>query len=190
MSRSNKPACVKCEKNQDGSCSLNFLEPVACDMFKPCELRCEDKEGKAETTCLDCKLNRFCSLDRKAENMKTHGCTSFVERDPRLIVKIATIAKAIRVESTRSTSTDEIDKLLRKAIDHYGKDNQVKKSIEEMAELTKALCKGDVENIKEEIADVQIMLYQLQMIFYNGNELPKYAAQKLVRLKKRIETDK
>lgn len=53
---------------------------------------------------------------------------------------------------------NEVDELLLKAIDHYGKENQVKKSIEEMAEFTKALCKGDIENIKEEIADVQIML--------------------------------
>lgn len=82
-----------------------------------------------------------------------------------------------------------IDKLLLKAIDHYGKDNQVKKAVEEMAELTKALCKGDIENIKEEIADVWIMLYQLQMIFYNGNELPNYTAQKLERLEKRMEAD-
>lgn len=190
MSKVNEPACVKCEKNQDGACGLSFLEPDTCDMFKPCELRCEDKESKAETNCLDCKLNRFCSLDRKAGNMKTHDCTSFVERDPRLIVKIETIAKARRVESTGSTGKDEIEKILRKAIDHYGKDNQVKKSVEEMAELTKALCKGDLENIKEEIADVHVMLWQLQMIFYDGNELPKRAAQKLKRLEERTETDK
>ncbi len=94
------------------------------------------------------------------------------------------------VSKKRGETMSPVDKLLQKAIDHYGKDNQVKKSIEEMAELTKALCKGDVENIKEEIADVQIMLYQLQMIFYNGNELPEYVARKLLRLENRMEADK
>ena len=94
------------------------------------------------------------------------------------------------VSKKRGETMSPVDKLLQKAIDHYGKDNQVKKSIEEMAELTKALCKGDVENIKEEIADVQIMLYQLQMIFYNGNELSEYVARKLLRLENRMETDK
>lgn len=94
------------------------------------------------------------------------------------------------VSKKRGETMSPVDKLLQKAIDHYGKDNQVKKSIEEMAELTKALCKGDVENIKEEIADVQIMLYQLQMIFYNGNELSEYATRKLLRLENRMETDK
>ena len=82
-----------------------------------------------------------------------------------------------------------VDKLLLKAIDHYGKENQVKKAVEEMAELTKALCKGDVENIKEEIADVQIMLWQLQMIYYNGNEQQKYGAKKLLRLQDRMEKE-
>lgn len=94
------------------------------------------------------------------------------------------------VSKKRGETMSPVDKLLQKAIDHYGKDNQVKKSIEEMAELTKALCKGDVENIKEEIADVQIMLYQLQMIFYNGNELSEYVARKLLRLENRMEADK
>lgn len=50
-------------------------------------------------------------------------------------------------------------------IDYYGRDKQKTKVIEELSELIKAICKNDVENIKEEIADVSIMLSQLQIIY-------------------------
>ena len=44
--------------------------------------------------------------------------------------------------------------------DHYGKEHQTIKAIEELAELIQALAKGDTDNIKEEIADVRVMLEQ------------------------------
>ena len=50
-------------------------------------------------------------------------------------------------------------------INYYGKDHQKMKAIEELSELIKAICKNDVENIKEEIADVYIMLSQLRIIY-------------------------
>ena len=35
--------------------------------------------------------------------------------------------------------------------DHYGKEHQTIKAMEELAELIQALAKGDLDNIKEEI---------------------------------------
>lgn len=66
--------------------------------------------------------------------------------------------------------------LLKKAIDTWGEDAQILMMIEEMSELTKALCKlyrakGEQEtdtakrSISEEMADVQIMLDQMKIIF-------------------------
>lgn len=66
--------------------------------------------------------------------------------------------------------------VLSSAIHTYGKTGQIRLCIEEMAELTKALCKlyrqsdheqyqACLENIREEIADVKIMLAQMEMIF-------------------------
>ena len=49
--------------------------------------------------------------------------------------------------------------------DHYGKENQTIKVIEELAELIQALAKGDIENIKEEIADVRVMLEQIEYLY-------------------------
>lgn len=69
--------------------------------------------------------------------------------------------------------------IIRKAIETYGIDAQVLMAIEEMSELTKALCKERrtrntddvavrskvIDNIAEEVADVQIMLNQIRYIF-------------------------
>lgn len=49
--------------------------------------------------------------------------------------------------------------------DYYGKEHQTIKTIEELAELIQALAKGDIENIKEEIADVRVMLEQIEYLY-------------------------
>lgn len=55
-------------------------------------------------------------------------------------------------------------------ITKYGIDHQVTVAIEELSELQKELCKyirrsGNLFNIAEEIADVQLMLWQMQTVF-------------------------
>ena len=89
--------------------------------------------------------------------------------------------------------------ILRKAIETYGKDAQMDMMIEEMSELTKALLKyrragadesakkKAEENILEEIADVHIVLEQMEMIFDKGNDVFNIVAQKIERLDKRIK---
>ena len=62
-----------------------------------------------------------------------------------------------------------MDEIYQQAIAKFGKDAQLKMAIEEMAELTQAICKSfresnNHENIVEEIADVEIMLAQLKII--------------------------
>ena len=79
--------------------------------------------------------------------------------------------------------------VLRKAIDTSGEESQMKMMIEEMSELTKELCKlfrGEAEtgHILEEMADVQIMLDQMKMIFGDTSEQEK---AKVERLKGRLK---
>lgn len=70
-------------------------------------------------------------------------------------------------------------------------------AVEEMAELTKAICKvkraqagaemgAAVENVVEEIADVQIMLDQLRLIFARSTD--EVEEDKLRRLLARINS--
>lgn len=85
--------------------------------------------------------------------------------------------------------------IIKKAIDHYGSDAQLLMAIEEMSELTQAICKknrifGVRGHIVEEMADVYIMLAQLEIIFEAQNDLYEIVDRKLERLEKRMETDK
>ena len=91
------------------------------------------------------------------------------------------------------------EEIIRRAVSTYGIDAQILMAIEEMSELTKALCKERrtrsiddlnvrskaMENIAEEIADVQIMLDQLRTIF--GIETTGIESNKLNRLADRLE---
>lgn len=87
--------------------------------------------------------------------------------------------------------------VLRAAIDTYGIKAQTDMMIEEMSELTKALLKHrrnpsskTLDNIKEEMADVRIMLDQMEILYGDSSE---HRARKIVRLARRLvvseETD-
>lgn len=78
---------------------------------------------------------------------------------------------------------------LNDAIRIYGKSAQVDMAIEEMSELHVALLherRGRENNIAEEIADTEIMLQQLEMIFDVSEEVETIKAEKLERLKERL----
>lgn len=92
-------------------------------------------------------------------------------------------------------TAEERRALLDRAITTYGAPAQMDMAVEEMAELTKALCKvkrascaaeakAALENAVEEMADVQIMLDQLRIIF--GRSTSEAEEYKLERLKKRL----
>lgn len=98
----------------------------------------------------------------------------------------------------------ETAKIYRAAIEVFGGDMQVAVAIEEMAELAKELCKaqrklfaaevfigdGEIDNhdeIAEEIADVQIALEELTLLFGVPVEVQIARRQKLARLEMRIE---
>ena len=84
--------------------------------------------------------------------------------------------------------------VLIKAIETYGYDTQLNMAIEEMAELTKAICKlkrgGDLKqnnnSVKEEIADVQIMLDQLKIMLSAHTDVSAYDQYKINRLAERL----
>lgn len=73
-----------------------------------------------------------------------------------------------------------------KAIERFGNETNINKAIEEMSELITALIKeSDIDNIHEEIADVQITLTKLKMIF-DKKEIDKFYKIKLKRLRNMV----
>ena len=77
--------------------------------------------------------------------------------------------------------------ILRKAIEYYGPGNQRFKAMEELAELIRALARcDDRKNLAEEIADVRIMLDQLELMLNNHDLVRQIEGEKLMRLGERI----
>ena len=80
------------------------------------------------------------------------------------------------------------------AVNAYGKHSQLIMAMEEMAELTKELSKNirgekNISGISEEIADEEIMLEQLKIIFGNRAEVDQHRSYKLKRLAGRLIDD-
>ena len=78
--------------------------------------------------------------------------------------------------------------IIEQALARFGAEVEIKKSIEELTELSLALQRAlegraDSENILEEMADVKIMLSHLELIFGNPQ---LWVNKKLIRLAKRI----
>lgn len=102
------------------------------------------------------------------------------------------------MEETRKEMTAEREgRILQNAIDTWGTRTQIVKAMEEMAELIHALSRrllstwlgtgsdnAAPENVREEMADVSIMLSQLELIFGDTTE---EEIKKLEALEKRIE---
>ena len=88
---------------------------------------------------------------------------------------------------------------LKRAIEHYGPQNQMMIACEESAELIQAISKcirykDDIEtkqHLTEEIADVLIMIDQLKIIMdIKDYEIRCYRDYKLQRLERRMNNEK
>ena len=79
---------------------------------------------------------------------------------------------------------------LEKIANHYGKAMQKLKTCEECAELIQALLKGDVVHIVEEIADVEIMIEQIKMLYAVRDLVDVMKEMKIARQIARMENEK
>lgn len=85
--------------------------------------------------------------------------------------------------------------LYRKALKYWGAQPQIEMVIEECSELTQAFQKqkrgvDNINNIYEEIADVEIMIEQMRILYGNENinEWKRIKLNKLYNLLKPYET--
>ena len=90
------------------------------------------------------------------------------------------------------------EKILKDAVREFGVYSQMFMCVEKMSELTKAICKyhrahgndeihASIDNMREEMADVQIMLNQMKIMFGDVEDIER---TKLERLEKRMESAK
>lgn len=88
-----------------------------------------------------------------------------------------------------------MENVLKDAIDFFGEDMQINVAIEELSELIKELCKhkrgcGNKMHIAEEMADVKIILEELEIIFNNKNRVKMWYEDKVKRLERNIAIER
>jgi len=100
----------------------------------------------------------------------------------------------VKEQATRDSM--EKEELYRKAVEKWGRDNQMLIAIEEASELQKAVIKFMryrtliyLPDIAEEMADMEIMLEQLKLMLNNGDEVGAKKEEKLKRLEHLISGD-
>lgn len=79
--------------------------------------------------------------------------------------------------------------VIQRAIKKNGLDLQLTVALEELAELQQAICKykrGEEHNVEEEIADVKIMIEQLETIF-NKDKIRRWRNKKIERLDRKLK---
>lgn len=108
-----------------------------------------------------------------------YRCKRFDEENTELRKRLDTALKPLKRNTYQA------------AVDTYGKSSQLIMAMEEMSELIKELSKhfrgeSNISHISEEMADVEIMLEQLKIIFQNRAEIDSIKADKLYRLSERI----
>ena len=108
-----------------------------------------------------------------------YRCKQFDEENTELRKSLDTALKPLKRNTYQAT------------VDTYGKSSRLIMAVEEMSELIKELSKhfrgeSNISHISEEMADVEIMLEQLKIIFQNRAEIDSIKADKLYRLSERI----
>ena len=170
--------CAQC--NPDACAACAYYGIATCY-----EELCEDAAERLEL------LNTF----DKTQSAKLLGKINALETENELLRG----APAEMNEASDRTSCDE--RIMQQAIETYGVQAQCDVAIEEMAELTKAIVKirrvaddyektqAALENLLEEIADVDIMIDQLK-IMWGPKQVEEYRKKKLERLERRLNDDR
>ena len=93
---------------------------------------------------------------------------------------------------------EKMKQLLERVITAYGMNKQLDVAIEELSELIQAICKikrrdslcnesfAVKGNLAEEMADVEIILAELKLLFDNEDNVKEWKNYKLDRLEKRL----
>lgn len=134
--------------------------------------------------CCDCKMYDEVNCIVK---LKT-AAADLIENQQREIEALRQANEGLRFNLAEKDGGE----ICRRALEAFGAQAQVMMAIEEMSELTKELCKhrrgrDNVEAIAEEIADVEIMLRQMAILFDCSFTVDKFRRYKLERLAGRIK---
>ena len=144
--------------------------------------------GDGTTTHIDMRREAADAIENFLAREK--GYQNTFAAHEKIIADLQAQLSQYRLESA-VTKAEEVE-LYCDAIKKWGDQAQVMMVYEEMAELQKELCKNwrgrdNIEQIADEVADVEIMLGQLELIYDISERVRQHKAFKLMRLRKRLE---
>ncbi len=88
--------------------------------------------------------------------------------------------------------TDHEKRVYDTAIEFYGRQHQMTVALEELSELQKEICKmlrgmGNTKHLAEEMADVEVILDQLKIMFSNELAIKEWKQMKVNRLEGNLQ---
>lgn len=192
--------CVSCHfaRMRDDICGIyctgGFVESDGkCRHYKDCEEELGETDMTRDeiVTALRCcaEPGRDCEEDCPMNEISREPCRKVLAPAAADLIE----NQQREIEALRwANGGGSGDKICRAALEAFGERAQMTMAIEEMSELAKELCKrcrgrDNVEAIAEEVADVQIMLQQLVMLFDCAGQVETFRRYKLERLAERIE---
>ena len=160
-------------------------------------LRCCASDMDCAGNCVFFGLN---STSEDCSQRKNNAAADLIENQQREIEALRQANEGLRYNMAAYVGgsvpdAPDGDEICRKALEAFGKSSQMQVAIEEMSELTKELCKhrrgrDNVEAIAEELADMEIMLQQMVMLFDCAGQVETFRRYKLERLAERIKEAK
>lgn len=192
--------CVSCHyaRMRDDVCGIyctgGFVESNGkCRHYKDCEEEWEETGLTREEIVTALREHAEWAAGNQWETPITLGddlsaAADLIENQQREIEALRWTNEGLRF----NLAAQEGDEICRAALEAFGAEAQMVMAIEEMSELTKELCKhrrgrDNVEAIAEEIADVEIMLQQMVILFDCAEQVETFRRYKLERLAERIE---
>lgn len=199
--------CVSCHfaRMRDDICGIyctgGFVESDGkCRHYKDCEEELGETDMTRDeiVTALRCcaEPGRDCEEDCPMNEISREPCrkvlapaaADLIENQQREIEALRQANEGLRFNLAEKDGGETC----RAALAAFGRDSQMMVAIEEMSELTKELCKNgrgqeNTNHIAEEIADVEIMLQQMVMLFDCAGQVETFRRHKLERLAGRIE---
>lgn len=147
----------------------------------------ESVDGRFLGGCEGCP----CHYGYEADNANGVPCPKYVSHSDTMCDTMCAACWDREIPDSESAGLIEKD-VFSKAIATFGEQLQVIILFEEMAELQKELCKDfrgkrSRENIADEVADVEIMLAQIKMIYGISDKVQERREFKISRLAQRLK---
>lgn len=154
--------------------------------LKPYELRLNDRDYKVGDTLI---LAEYLPHDGSFTGDRLKKIVTYILGKPFVQdgYVIMSLGEWVGSETKQRWTVGKIngkERVLYQAVQFFGLEKQMTKAIEECGELIVAIAKMDINNIAEEVADVKIMLDQIEIML--GLDTGMIRQSKLERLNQRI----